>query len=79
MTSTEEVQPVKRRPGRPRKVAAEVVVANPPDAWKNGDTLHFPADENVGERVTLPGCTGITFPDGREYRVENGVIVERVR
>jgi hypothetical protein len=38
----------------------------------------IPNDERVGLSVPDPGCTGITFEDGKSYRVKNGMIVERV-
>jgi hypothetical protein len=80
MPEVAESLPVKRGPGRPRKVAAPKVDAQPDDAWKTSPPApSIPSDERVGERVDVPGCTGYTFPDDREYRVENGVIVERIR
>ena len=79
-------QPMKRRPGRPRKsplpatdpvtpdsLAAEVVagkVAKP--------TPKDPDDERIGQEADDPRYTSIVFPDGAQYRIEAGVIVERV-
>lgn len=68
----EHTPPAKRGPGRPRKTE-EKAEPNPEAKSK------FPADERVGQSVDNPAWTGITFPDDREYRVENGVIVERIR
>lgn len=69
----EEVQPAKRGPGRPRKtpVVEEVVEAV-------GEERVLWIDERAGLQVDNPHWVGITFEDNREYRVENGVIVERV-
>lgn len=82
---TEETQPAKRRPGRPRKVvepAAEPVaehVEHAEPAVLPAPKAALPGDDRIGQRVDDPRWTGITFEDNREYRVENGVIVERVR
>lgn len=38
---------------------------------------HLPGDDRIGRHVGE--CVSITFEDNQEYRVENGVIVERVR
>lgn len=70
--SVEDTQVVKRGPGRPRKAAVKPP-SDVPDAWRN--TV---SDERVGEVVDDPRWTEIGFDDGRVYRVENGVIVERV-
>lgn len=78
MTAPEEAQPVKRRPGRPRKVTPEAAVVDPPDAWRTSPGP-FAGDDRIGDSVDNPAWTAITFDDNREYRVENGVIVERVR
>lgn len=83
MSSTEEVQPAKRSPGRPRKTpavkpapAAESepvkVVESEPAKPK------FPSDERIGKPVDDLRWTEIGFDDGRSYRIENGVIVERI-
>lgn len=79
----EETQPPKRGPGRPRKVpvaSASVADSAPPpaDEWKTSAPV-FPADERIGQHVDDPSWTAISFPDDRQYRIENGVIAERVR
>lgn len=78
MSSPEVAKPVKRAPGRPRKTpvvakAAEEVA----DVWKTPDPVKFPPDERVGQQVADERWTSIGFEDGRSYRVEDGVIVER--
>jgi hypothetical protein len=78
-------QPAKRRPGRPRKnpapaeasatpdtVAAEVAPAKPAKPAPKD-----PSDERIGQEVD-GGYTSIVFPDGAQYRVEDGVIMEKV-
>lgn len=82
--STGDAQPAKRRPGRPRKVLVASEPETVPDAPPEPDAVEVSprrilGDDRVGTPVDDPRCTGITFPDDREYRVENGVIVERVR
>lgn len=97
-------QPVKRRPGRPRKSpppesaaptkAAEAdetpeVESTAPDSPEaSAPPVHpeskapakpaFPADDRIGQEVD-PAWSSISFPDDRQYRIEDGVIVERVR
>jgi hypothetical protein len=79
MPEDAESQPVKRGPGRPRKVAAPKVDVSPPaDEWKTSAPV-FPADERIGQHVDDPNWTAIVFQDDRQYRIEDGVIVERVR
>lgn len=78
----EETQPPKRGPGRPRKVpvAKPLAVDNSPapaDEWKTSPPAP-PADERIGQKVADDRWSSISFPDGREYHCENGVIVERV-
>lgn len=71
--------PVKRGPGRPRKVAAPQVEVSPPaDEWKT-EPVKFPSDERIGESVGDVRVTGISFPDGTEYRCVAGIITERLR
>lgn len=70
MTSP-EAQPVKRAPGRPRKVESDEKPAEKP-------AQQFPVDERIGLTVSDDRWEAIGFDDGRSYRVENGVIVERV-
>lgn len=85
----EETQPPKRGPGRPRKVQAAVVApsaevappeadAPPPDEWKTPESAKFPPDERIGQHVGS-GYSSISYSDDRQYRIEDGVIVERVR
>lgn len=70
-----ETPPVRRGPGRPRKVQ-ETETTNPdpkPEIKPDPDDLH------IGEKVADDRWHHIAFGDGSEYRVEDGVIVERVR
>lgn len=76
----EEVQPAKRGPGRPRKTPAlDVEDTVEPIAEVPVPQHALWIDERVGQRVDNPAWVGFTFEDDREYRVANGVIVERVR
>lgn len=79
---TEPVAPPKRGPGRPRKAPAatpQAEVESPPaDAWKTPEPAKFPPDERIGLDVGS-GYLAIAYSDDRQYRVEDGVIVERVR
>lgn len=61
--------PVRRGPGRPRRAESESpsVEARPSD----------PADGRIGTDVH-PDATAVGFDDGSQYRVEDGVLVERV-
>lgn len=68
----EDTQPIKRVPARSRKPAA---VEHAP---KHAAPDSSPADPRIGEAVD-PAALSISFPDGTEYRCENGTIVERVR
>lgn len=83
MSEVAEPLPVKRGPGRPRKVAiAPQAEPDPPpaDAWKTPEPAKFPQDERIGQQVANPAWTEISFSDDdRQYRIENGLIVERVR
>lgn len=68
-----ETPPVRRGPGRPRKVqetepALKSEVTPPSD----------PDDPRIGQKVADDRWHHIAFEDGIEYRVEDGVIVERV-
>lgn len=72
MADEAEVTPVKRGPGRPRKVAvpeaAPEVVAPPTD----------PDDSRLGQPCD-PSWRTVTYgDDGSCYRCENGFHVERV-
>lgn len=73
MSTPVEAQP-KRRP--PRSRSSEAVTATPEIVPET--VPRIPNDERVGLSVPDPGCTGITFEDGKSYRVKNGMIVERV-
>lgn len=67
-------QPMSRGPGRPRK--------NPdpePETREAKDKPTFPPDERVGQPVADSRWTEISFDDGQSYRIEEGVIVERIR
>lgn len=83
MSEVAEPLPVKRGPGRPRKVAAVPQAepeSSPADAWKTPEPAKFPPDERIGQRVADPRWSSISYSDDqREYRIEDGVIVERVR
>jgi hypothetical protein len=70
----EESQPVRRRPGRPRK---EPVTAAPRENTVEAPPKRENDDERIGIEVQDPRWNAISFPDGRQYRVEDGVIVER--
>lgn len=60
--------PVKRGPGRPRKVVQEEP-AKP-------DVKSDPDDPRIGQECD-PSWNGVGFEDGY-YRCENGVIVEKM-
>lgn len=83
-----EAQPVKRRPGRPRKnplPPAETVEVTPDSvavetvavAETPADEPAAPADERIGTEVH-PLASHIGYDDGRQYRCEGGLIVERL-
>jgi hypothetical protein len=66
-------QPVRRGPGRPRKnpvppPATEVVAEAPVGK----------SDPRIGEEVADERWLAISFPDGNQYRCEDGKIVERL-
>lgn len=72
MPEADESTPVKRGPGRPRKVQEE-----PKPEVKN--PLTDPDDPRIGESCD-PDWSVVAFSDtGYMYRCEDGVIVERVR
>lgn len=84
MPEDAESQPVKRGPGRPRKVAApKVEVASPPDEWKTNEPglepepVSAPTDPRIGQSCD-PSWSSVGYSDGSTYRCENGAIVERV-
>jgi hypothetical protein len=81
MPEDAEPQPVKRSPGRPRKIAAAAKVEAPADdAWKTPEPAAEPAkpaDPRVGQECPA-GWSAVGYSDGSSYRCENGKIVERV-
>lgn len=72
MADEVENAPVKRGPGRPRKVVQEA-----PVAAKAPEVKSDPDDPRIGEFVH-EGAHWISYPDGSEYRCVDGVITERV-
>lgn len=72
MSSPVKAQPEKRRPGRPRKTPE----VEPAVESGSEERVRFPSDERIGQSVD-PAWVRIGFMDGRQYRIENGVIVER--
>lgn len=68
---SEEAQPAKRRPGRPRKA----VVA--PMAESDAGVSAADSDPRIGQQCD-PGWSSVGYGDGATYRCENGKIVERV-
>lgn len=81
MPEDAESPPVKRGPGRPRKVAApKVEVASPPDEWKTEQPAVRLDDLDrgrIGQAVNVT-ATDIGYDDGRRYLCANGKITERV-
>jgi hypothetical protein len=72
--------PVKRGPGRPRKIQVEAQVEVKPEAAvepKKPEVKTDPTDPRIGQTVDDDRWAHISFSDG-EYRVENGVIVEKI-
>lgn len=85
-----EAQPVKRRPGRPRKnpLPAEAAAQVTPDSVAVETEAVAaveepvakpvePADERIGIEVH-PLASHIGYDDGRTYRCAGGAIVERL-
>lgn len=70
---TEGTHPTRRRPPptRPHKAPS----AEPTEPHSKAK---FASDERVGTRVDDPSWNWISFPDGRQYRIEDGVIAERM-
>lgn len=65
----DEITPLKRKPGRPRKV---------PLPTEESETVPSdPDDPRIGQSCDT-AWSGIGYDDGTSYRCENGVIVERV-
>lgn len=72
--------PVRRGPGRPRKVVpdAPAVDAKADEPPKESPAEKArPSDDRIGEEVD-PAVEFLSFEDGREYRCADGVITERV-
>jgi hypothetical protein len=70
--------PVRRGPGRPRKVQETEPTPEPEPEAKPGPPSD-PDDERIGQECN-PEWSVVAFTDtDRMYRCENGVIVERVR
>lgn len=65
--------PVKRGPGRPRKIQD----TPPPAPAPKPEVKSDPDDPRIGQSVEDDRWSHISFSDG-EYRVENGVIVEKI-
>lgn len=78
MSSPQEAQPAKRRPGRPRKSSADEPISSSVDAPALETVPSDPTDDLIGQAVGDLRIHFVTFPDGREYRVQNGLIAERV-
>jgi hypothetical protein len=80
MPEVAEPQPVKRGPGRPRKVVAPKI-ETPPDAWKTPEPAAPPLDDldqaRIGQTVNET-ATDIGYDDGRRYLCKDGKIVERI-
>lgn len=73
-----ELQPPKRRPTRTVKKAEETVKpVEPPVKTPVEAGPKPPEDPRIGEDVSV-GTKFLTI-DGKEYRAEDGVIVERVK
>lgn len=79
MPEDAESPPVKRGPGRPRKVVAPKVEVSPADEWKTSEPepVAEPADPRIGQ-VCDPGWSSVGYSDGSTYLCKNGKIVERV-
>lgn len=74
--------PVKRGPGRPRKIPADTPVEVTPEvvtepALSVAETRNT-GDPRIGQPVDEKGAHGVMFPDGKHYRCENDVVVERL-
>lgn len=81
MSSPGEAQPAKRRPGRPRKSppSESVTQLGEPEPVDVVEAVQVgPTDDRIGEHVDDPRWRSISYPDGRQYRVENGIVVELV-
>jgi len=76
-------QPVKRRPGRPRKnpLPAEESVEAPAGAVEETDTADATPAAQADERIGLevhPLASHIGYDDGRQYLCKDGVIVKLI-
>lgn len=87
MPEDDKSTPVRRGPGRPRKVQEppkpEVKVEVPENTEVavevRSEPTHDPEDPRIGQSCD-PDWSVVAFSDtDRMYRCENGVIVERVR
>lgn len=67
MPEVDKNAPIRRGPGRPRKIQE-----SDPEPKRPSD----PADPRIGESVE-DGVKWISFADGSEYRCADGVITER--
>ena len=70
MADEVESTPVKRGPGRPRKV-------QPVPESERTEPKSDSADPRIGQFVG-EGAHWISYPDGAEYRIVDGCISERV-
>jgi hypothetical protein len=79
MPEDAESQPVKRGPGRPRKVAAPKVDAPPADEWKTSEPEQpaEPVDPRIGQECPAD-WSAVGYGDGSSYLCKDGKIVERV-
>lgn len=77
MSSPGADQPVKRRPGRPRKIEQQEV-PTPREIPEATQSTRFPADDWIGRTAADAAGVVVAFSDGRQYRIADGVIVERV-
>lgn len=82
MAGADESTPVVRRgPGRPRKVVEEPKTQEAPkiqEEPKQPEVKRNLHDPRIGEKVADDRWRNVSFADGSEYRVEGGVIVEKV-
>ena len=72
-----EPQFVKRGPGRPRKNPIAPPAATQEPARVEPAATQFDPDERIGLPVD-DAASAISYPDGREYRCENGQIAARI-
>ena len=80
MADEVESTPVKRGPGRPRKIKVEAEVEVKPEVApepEKPEVKSDPADPRIGQFVS-EGAHWISYPDGAEYRIVDGHVSERV-